>query len=92
MSEPGPIPWEAPLADVSSDTIKTASWRNLKPVLDRAKCTRCAVCWKYCPDVAVSFDEEGYPLFSADHCKGCGICAHECPPGALAMEREEGAL
>lgn len=90
MSAPAHPPWEAPVADVLSDTIRTASWRNLRPVLDRALCTRCAVCWKFCPDVAVSFDADGYPVFSEDHCKGCGICAVECPPGALEMAKEEG--
>jgi pyruvate ferredoxin oxidoreductase delta subunit len=89
VSVPDLVPWEAPVATVKSDAIRTASWRNLRPALERAKCTRCAVCWKFCPDVAVSFDPEGFPLFSADHCKGCGICAQECPPGALTMAQEE---
>jgi pyruvate ferredoxin oxidoreductase delta subunit len=89
MSAEPAAAWEAPVATFLSDTIKTASWRNQRPVLDREKCTRCTVCWKFCPDVAVSFDDEGYPLFSVDHCKGCGICAHECRPGALEMVDEE---
>ena len=24
-------------------------WRSMRPVVDRAKCVKCAVCWLYCP-------------------------------------------
>ena len=24
-------------------------WRSMRPVVDRAKCVKCAVCWLFCP-------------------------------------------
>lgn len=36
-----------------------ASWRTWKPVLDYEKCTKCYMCWKFCPDLAIDLDGEG---------------------------------
>lgn len=90
MSAP-PAPLEVfdtPLATVPSDTLATASWRTFRPVIDRAKCTRCNLCWKFCPDVALELDAQGFPALRESFCKGCGICAEECPPKAIVMEKE----
>jgi len=76
-------------ATVPTDEEGTASWRTIRPVIDLAKCTRCNVCWKFCPDVAIGLDGEGFPYVKMDFCKGCGICEHECAPRAIAMVREE---
>jgi len=48
-------------------------------------CSRCGVCWVFCPDIAVSLDDLEFE-FVEEYCKGCGICARECPAGALRME------
>lgn len=80
----------APMATVGSDTLHTSSWRTLRPVIDRTKCTRCSFCWKFCPDNAIDLDPEGYPVIRDVHCKGCGICAVECPPDAIEMLVEAG--
>jgi len=77
-----------PIARVPSATERTASWRTLRPIITLAKCTKCNVCWKVCPDIAIRFDAEGWPEIDFDHCKGCGICANECVPEAIAMVRE----
>jgi pyruvate ferredoxin oxidoreductase delta subunit len=66
---------------------KTGTWRVSKPVLDRSKCTKCLLCWIYCPDVAIALDEENISI-EYDYCKGCGICANECPVGAIKMVEE----
>ena len=79
---------EAPLATRPTSFASTASWRTQRPVILLAKCTKCGVCWKFCPDVAVEWGADGYPTIAQDHCKGCGICAHECPKDAITMERE----
>ncbi len=79
----------APLATVRTDEESTAGWRTIRPVIHLEKCTRCNVCWKFCPDVAIDFDPEGFPVVLYDFCKGCGICEHECVPRAITMEREE---
>ncbi|RLE81615.1 MAG: hypothetical protein DRJ36_01205 [Thermoprotei archaeon] len=67
---------------------KTGLWRFLKPVIELKKCKKCGLCWMYCPDIAVTFDEMGFPHINYDFCKGCGICANECPTGAIKMVRE----
>ncbi len=76
---------EAPLATVLTDRVSTAGWRTQRPEVDNARCTKCAVCWKFCPDVAILFDGEGFPTINLTHCKGCGLCAEECPTGAITM-------
>lgn len=63
----------------------TGSWRALRPVIIMERCTRCNMCWLYCPDAVIERD-----TFELDYayCKGCGICANECPRKAIIMERE----
>jgi 2-oxoacid:acceptor oxidoreductase delta subunit (pyruvate/2-ketoisovalerate family) len=91
-----------PITSVSSATREMASWRTSKPVIEYSKCTRCAICWKFCPDVAIDlvtdsdlkFPSDRFktleaPVIDYNHCKGCGICAVECPFGAIEMVREE---
>src|SRR4030042_1242346 len=68
---------------------KTGDWRTERPVLDKEKCTKCALCWLYCPDAAIKPTEEGYYEADLDYCKGCGICANICPVGAITMTQEE---
>lgn len=69
----------------SSMQYETGTWRTFKPILDKEKCTKCGICFVFCPDAAIS------PDFEIDyyHCKGCGICAHECPVKAIVMEEEK---
>lgn len=74
---------------VKGSAGKTGSWRTLRPVLDREKCTKCTLCWVYCPEAAISRDASDCPVIDYDYCKGCGICAHECPTKALTMKRED---
>ena len=59
---------------------------ELVPVWDRELCARCALCYLYCPDAAISKQDNGY--FDADLqlCKGCGICHRECWFGAITMQ------
>lgn len=79
-----------PICSVSSRANKTGGWKTFRPVLDKEKCIKCLICWKFCPDVAIHAKEEEYPEFDLEHCKGCSICAHECPKDAITMELEEG--
>ena len=75
-------------APVPSSETKTGSWRTFRPVIDLHRCTKCNVCWKFCPDVAIWLDKDGWPVVDYEHCKGCGICEVECSPRAIAMEKE----
>jgi len=88
LSEEGLPP--SPLATTSSEINQTASWRTFRPVIRLEACTKCNVCWKFCPDDAIEFDARGYPVLRLGYCKGCGICAWECLPKAIAMVPEEG--
>lgn len=79
----------APIATESSHEVKTGTWRTLRPVTDRDKCSKCLTCWKYCPDLAVTIEEDGFTIINYDFCKGCGICANECPKKCIVMVRQE---
>ena len=77
-----------PITSVNSSANQTGFWKTFKPVLDSTKCIKCAICWKFCPDVAVQMKEDEFPEFDLRHCKGCGICAKECPKQAITMVME----
>lgn len=80
--------------------LKTHGWRAFRPVINQDKCTRCYICWMYCPDNAIFVIKQEYRpkgknikfdvtfTVDYDHCKGCGICANECPVKAIDMVRE----
>lgn len=71
----------------SATEYKTGDWRSKKPVRDKEKCTRCLICWIFCPDSAISWNGKDIN-FNLDFCKGCGICAEECPVKCIEMEEE----
>jgi pyruvate ferredoxin oxidoreductase delta subunit len=73
----------------SASARKTGDWRTERPILDKQKCTKCALCWVYCPDAAIKPTQEGYYEADLNYCKGCGICANICPVGAITMIEEE---
>ncbi|MCD6409493.1 MAG: 4Fe-4S binding protein [Candidatus Verstraetearchaeota archaeon] len=72
----------------SSAEYHIGAWRTFRPVVDHEKCTRCGLCWIYCPDAAMQPREDGYYEPNLDYCKGCGICANSCPVGAIEMVSE----
>ncbi len=73
MDEPG-----------SSTKFKTGDWRAFRPVKDEKKCTKCMLCWVFCPEPAITADLK----IDYDFCKGCGVCATECPVKAITMQEE----
>jgi 2-oxoisovalerate ferredoxin oxidoreductase delta subunit len=76
-----PMTWDTTFVNI------TGSWRTVKPILNPEKCTKCYICWKFCPEVAIIIDEElkEVPKIDYNHCKGCAICANECPKNAIEM-------
>lgn len=50
-------------------------------------CNLCGNCWAFCPDIAISREEEPYEI-EYDYCKGCGICVEECPTKAVSLMKE----
>ena len=69
---------------------KTGTWRIFRPVIDRSKCTRCLLCWIFCPEGCIERNSNDDVEVNLDFCKGCGICAQECRLKAITMQREEG--
>ena len=68
----------------------TGNWRSLRPAIDALRCTRCLLCWKFCPEacVVLASQASGVPAIDLDYCKGCGICAAECPPRCISLAAE----
>lgn len=69
-------------------TEVNSGWRNVRPVVNAAKCIKCLRCFLICPDGVISKDAE-IPSVDYDYCKGCGICATECKVKAISMVPEE---
>ncbi len=67
---------------------RTGNWRVFRPVIDLDKCTRCWICFVWCPEGAIQLDPEDRPHVDYDVCKGCLICVEECPTGAITKMRE----
>jgi 2-oxoisovalerate ferredoxin oxidoreductase delta subunit len=65
----------------------TGAWRNIRPEVDRSKCIKCGICWKFCPEPAIDVVDD-WPVVDYDYCKGCGICAEECPSKCIVMVEE----
>lgn len=61
------------------------AWSNFKPVIDYKGCTKCMICYVYCPDSAFTIDAKGFPVVDYDACKGCNICKTECPPRVISL-------
>lgn len=76
----------------TSELAKTGLWRTLRPVIDYARCRRCAwVCSTLCPDGAIRVEPDHTPRIDYDHCKGCMVCIAVCPPHAIAAVAERDA-
>ena len=79
-------PYEAPIGK-ELYIVKTGEWRFQKPVVSEEKCTRCGICFIFCPTNSMREKEKSYEP-DLETCKGCGICANECHARAIAMEFE----
>lgn len=66
--------------------ISVGTYSNIKPVIDTERCSVCLLCWLYCPDGAISIQDNGKKL-AVDFalCKSCGICVNECPIKAIEL-------
>jgi pyruvate ferredoxin oxidoreductase gamma subunit len=79
-------------AGLTSMEVRTGLWRTMRPVIDYDHCNRCWwICSTFCPDNAISVNEQRYPQIDYDHCKGCMICVAKCPPHAIAAIPEHDA-
>jgi pyruvate ferredoxin oxidoreductase delta subunit len=95
MAKTENVPWKklkiGTIIDEAGGAVeyKTGDWKSQRPVLDKAKCNKCGLCFIYCPEGCIRPDEEGYFIADLTFCKGCGICAKECPKKAITMMVEE---
>ncbi len=78
-------------AGATSALRTTEGWRVYRPVIERGRCTRCFICFAFCPEGAIQLDTQNYPLVDYAHCKGCLVCLSECPPNAIREVRERAA-
>lgn len=72
----------------SSVEFDVSSWRTFRPILDKKKCTKCGMCWVYCPEGAIKINEDGTYEVDLSFCKGCGICQKACAVKAITMVKE----
>ncbi|MBO3768663.1 MAG: 2-oxoacid:acceptor oxidoreductase family protein [Candidatus Brockarchaeota archaeon] len=66
---------------------KTGTWRVFKPIIKYQKCKSCRLCYVYCPESAIKW-ENNFPVIDYENCKGCLICVQECPLKAIEIVRE----
>ncbi|MBW2100153.1 MAG: 2-oxoacid:acceptor oxidoreductase family protein [Deltaproteobacteria bacterium] len=67
----------------------TGLWRTLRPVIKHDRCHRCSwICSTFCPENAISVNENGYPQIDYQHCKGCLLCMEQCPHHAIESSPE----
>jgi len=79
-----------PIGNESMYVLDTASWRVVRPVMDKQKCNECGICLTLCPVNSILRDNERKYYTTYEQCKGCGICAVECPKKAIDMVKEGG--
>ncbi|MFH0914732.1 MAG: 4Fe-4S binding protein [Chloroflexota bacterium] len=72
----------------SARQYRTGTWRSQRPILDKEQCTKCGLCYIFCPEGCIEQTEDGYYVPDLYYCKGCGICAAECPKKAFKMAEE----
>jgi pyruvate ferredoxin oxidoreductase delta subunit len=94
VSEEKPTVKTLPIAGIifeagSARKYYTGSFRSQRPILDAKLCTKCGMCWVYCPDAAIFINRDGLYEIDLRYCKGCGICAEVCATKAIKMVDEE---
>lgn len=72
----------------NSSEVKRTGWNLFKPIIDYDKCTKCRICFVYCPDSAITIDKNNFPEINYNFCKSCNICYTECPANAIDMRRK----
>ena len=71
----------------NSVRFNTGNWRTAgHPVTNYSLCTKCGLCWIFCPDNARIRNENGTFYLDESHCKGCGICVEQCFRKAIQLQ------
>jgi pyruvate ferredoxin oxidoreductase gamma subunit len=74
----------------NSQFRRVGEWSRFKPVINYNGCTKCRICFVYCPDSAITIGKDDYPIINYDACKGCDICHSECPVKVISLVKREG--
>jgi ferredoxin/flavodoxin len=56
--------------------------------VDQALCTKCGICKKECPYLAIELNP--YPVFDQEKCYGCWTCYNRCPQKAIYTKKFRG--
>lgn len=56
-----------------------------KPVINKKNCISCGMCIQYCPQKAISFDQEKNATIDCEKCTGCGQCIAICMFNAVQV-------
>ncbi len=71
---------------LSSRAGKQQMHSDIKPTVNRERCTACAKCLEWCPAEAISMvgkGKEKYAKIDRSKCMGCGECTIMCFKGAI---------
>ena len=79
---------ESTAFDAGYLTVDNSGWRECNIIVDDSVCTGCSLCYKYCPDGAISMSSKK-AVIDGRFCKGCGICIRICPADAIKTEAKE---
>ncbi len=74
----------------TSVEVRTGFWRTQKPLIDPSRCHKCSwICSTFCPDGAITVEQDRSPKIDYDHCKGCMVCLVQCPHHAISAQPEQ---
>jgi pyruvate ferredoxin oxidoreductase gamma subunit len=72
------------LAEPNTRARRTGNWRVFRPVIELGRCTRCWICFVWCPEGAIRLEADDTPRIDYEVCKGCLVCVEECPTRTIA--------
>ena len=61
--------------------------RACTPLLDSEACSCCGICYKVCPDRAITMERQG-PVIDHAKCMQCGMCVAKCSERALSCHED----
>lgn len=73
--------------DGIKDCIKACPTKAIRFLGGKAfSCLTCGICYKTCPNDAISKTVYGGYVVDRNKCNGCGICMHNCPINNISIE------
>jgi dihydroorotate dehydrogenase (fumarate) len=65
----------------NTDLLLEPQGRGGYPIVDNDKCTRCGLCTRLCPQMALTLEDE--IMLDKEKCINCGLCQSKCPVEAI---------